>query len=172
MKKMVISAIILATALVVGSAQTGHADGRRSGGRSFGSRSHGAVVPHRPFIRKDFGRHGVVGAHRPFFHSGFRHHPGFRTSVFIGPSLFWGPTWWGPAYPAYVEPPLVIQEAPPAYTQQPPAEQQPTYWYYCPNPAGYYPYVKQCPPGWLTVVPSTTPPPSASPPGSASPPPY
>ncbi len=37
--------------------------------------------------------------------------------------------------------------------QQPPA-QQPAYWYYCPNPPGYYPYVKECPPGWMTVAPS------------------
>lgn len=26
------------------------------------------------------------------------------------------------------------------------------YWYYCKNPSGYYPYVKQCPSGWMKVV--------------------
>jgi hypothetical protein len=25
------------------------------------------------------------------------------------------------------------------------------YWYYCSNPAGYYPYVTQCNTGWQTV---------------------
>jgi Spy/CpxP family protein refolding chaperone len=28
------------------------------------------------------------------------------------------------------------------------------YWYYCPNPAGYYPDVQTCPEGWLQVVPN------------------
>ena len=28
------------------------------------------------------------------------------------------------------------------------------YWYYCPNPAGYYPDVQTCPDGWLQVVPN------------------
>ena len=26
-------------------------------------------------------------------------------------------------------------------------------WYYCQNPAGYYPSVPQCPSGWLQVAP-------------------
>lgn len=42
---------------------------------------------------------------------------------------------------------------PPVYEQQPP---QP-YWYYCQNPGGYYPYVQQCPNGWLQVVPDARP---------------
>ena len=33
----------------------------------------------------------------------------------------------------------------------------PSYWYYCENPAGYYPYVSQCPGGWLPVVPRARP---------------
>jgi hypothetical protein len=37
--------------------------------------------------------------------------------------------------------------------QPEPSPQQPYYWYYCPNPAGYYPYIQVCPPGWMTVVP-------------------
>ena len=35
-------------------------------------------------------------------------------------------------------PPVVIQQAPP------PPPNQPTMWYYCDNPAGYYPYVQTC----------------------------
>jgi hypothetical protein len=31
----------------------------------------------------------------------------------------------------------------------------PGYWYYCQEPAGYYPYVQQCPTEWLTVLPQT-----------------
>lgn len=49
----------------------------------------------------------------------------------------------------YGYPPAVYiqrQEAPP---QQKPAN----YWYYCRNPEGYYPYVKQCAEGWIPVPP-------------------
>jgi hypothetical protein len=48
---------------------------------------------------------------------------------------------------------MVVQQAPPAYTQQgQPAE--PYYWYYCEGAQAYYPYVQQCPAGWMKVVPT------------------
>ena len=47
--------------------------------------------------------------------------------------------------------------APPAYNE-PEEQQQSSYWYYCQNPQGYYPYIRSCPGGWLTVVPNATPP--------------
>jgi len=60
------------------------------------------------------------------------------------------------AYP-YVPPPVVAQPVPQTYIQQTP---QPTgeleaesYWYYCAESRGYYPYVGECPEGWMTVVP-------------------
>jgi hypothetical protein len=88
---------------------------------------------------------------------GFRGHGGFHTRIFIGPGFWWGsPAWWGPPYPYYYSaPPVVVQQEPPTYVQQQPPE-QPAYWHYCPNPAGYYPNVKECPPGWMTVVPQPT----------------
>lgn len=80
----------------------------------------------------------------------------FRGGVWIGP---WGP-WWGPPYypyyPYYPEPP--VQEQPPVYVQPPAqSEEEQYYWYYCTNPQGYYPYVKECPNGWMKVVPSPVP---------------
>jgi hypothetical protein len=36
-------------------------------------------------------------------------------------------------------------------------QQQTGYWYYCTDPAGYYPYIKSCPQGWMQVVPSGPP---------------
>jgi hypothetical protein len=33
-----------------------------------------------------------------------------------------------------------------------------SYWYYCQKPQGYYPYVQECPTGWMKVVPSPPPP--------------
>jgi len=72
----------------------------------------------------------------------------------IGIPLWLGPGWWGPPYPYPAAPPVIIQQ-PPVYVPAPPA---PVYWYYCPNPQGYYPYIQQCPPGWMQVVPPNTPP--------------
>ena len=54
-----------------------------------------------------------------------------------------GPTWYfypAPIYPypnPYV-PPVIVQP-------------QPNYWYYCNNPAGYYPYVADCLVPWQPV---------------------
>ncbi len=90
-------------------------------------------------------------------------HGGFSTHVFIG-APFWGPPLWvGPYwYPpyAYAPPPVVIREEPQVYVQQqpPPPAAQESYWYYCADAKAYYPYVQQCPGGWLKVVPQTTPP--------------
>ena len=54
--------------------------------------------------------------------------------------------------PAYsYAPPVVTDPAPQAYVQRP---QAPAYWYYCAEAGAYYPYVQQCPSGWLTVVPT------------------
>ncbi|HEY3916868.1 MAG TPA: hypothetical protein VGL83_03705 [Stellaceae bacterium] len=54
-------------------------------------------------------------------------------------------------YPAPVYPypnPLV----PPLAVAPPPAPvPNAAYWYYCPNPAGYYPYVPACPTPWQPV---------------------
>jgi hypothetical protein len=59
-------------------------------------------------------------------------------------------------YPYYpYNAPIVQQQPTEIYVQ--PAPQLPVeahYWYYCRNPEGYYPYVKQCPEGWMRVVPS------------------
>jgi len=56
--------------------------------------------------------------------------------------------------PVVVQPPVIVQPPPPVYTQQPPSD--PNYWYYCENPRGYYPYIKECPGGWMKVVPQPT----------------
>ena len=82
--------------------------------------------------------HGVGGRHDDHrFHGG---HGGF---------LFFYP---GPIYPYpyydsyYMSPPLY--EAP----------QVPGSWYYCDDPPGYYPYVKECRTPWNAVAPGDAPP--------------
>jgi hypothetical protein len=46
----------------------------------------------------------------------------------------------------------------PVFVQPVPTQEKQYYWYYCRHPEGYYPYVKQCPEGWMKVVPNPTPP--------------
>jgi hypothetical protein len=53
-------------------------------------------------------------------------------------------------YPDPYVPPVVVAPAP-APAAPPPSS---GLWYYCPNPAGYYPYVQQCPVPWTPVRPS------------------
>jgi hypothetical protein len=84
------------------------------------------------------------------FHGGFHGGARFRGPVFRGP-VFRGPTFGGgiflgvpfagfvapyPAYPGYAYPGY-------AYPQQ--------FAWYCPYPAGYFPYVAQCAVAWQPV---------------------
>ena len=43
-------------------------------------------------------------------------------------------------------------QLPQDYIQEP-AEDPFYYWYYCEDPRGYYPYIPECPGGWITVEP-------------------
>lgn len=110
--------------------------------------------------RVDAGAHGG-GFHGGGFHGHQGFHHGFRGRVVIGGGVFigpgWGPYWdpygypyYSPAYAAAAYPlPMVAEPA--TYVQQ---QGSASYWYYCESARAYYPYVQQCPTGWLTVVPS------------------
>jgi len=90
-----------------------------------------------------------------------RGHVFFRSSIVVPVWPYWGPYYWEP-YPYYppvvVAPPSVyVQPAPqvqlaPQTPSQPPAAS--SFWYYCEDPQGYYPYVQQCPGGWQPVAPT------------------
>jgi hypothetical protein len=56
----------------------------------------------------------------------------------------------GEAVPRLVE--GEVAESAPAPQAVP---QQPSYWYYCTEPAGYYPYVNTCSRPWIAVQPAT-----------------
>jgi hypothetical protein len=98
----------------------------------------------------DRGRHG--------FHHGFHGPRGF-----FGPRVFVGPRFYGPGfypygyaypYPYYDYPPPVVVTPPPTeYVQRAPSPPVSGYWYYCQDPAGYYPTVAACPGGWIQVAP-------------------
>jgi len=158
MRMGLVTAILLMTAvLLLGPAGPGVAGERAAGHRG----GHGAIQG------RTGGHQGLRGSgvapHRRFVQGHFRGHSGVRTRVFIGSGFWWGAPWWwgGPAYPYYAYPPAVVQEAPPVYTQQAPEPPPPAYWYYCQDPQGYHPYIKECPGGWLTVVPPSNAPPQA-----------
>jgi hypothetical protein len=57
-------------------------------------------------------------------------------------------------FPTYVPPAIVVQQPPPVPAGQPPSQS----WYYCDNPAGYYPYVAACEGPWREVPAAPTPP--------------
>ncbi len=151
MRKKIIPAVLLMTALLFGASSPALA--RR--GENF--HGHGGA------------RHAWGGRHGGrVFHG----HGGGDGGVVIGPDIWWGaPWWWGPAYPDYASPyyapPVASPPPPPVYFQQEPAP-PPIYWYYCPDSRAYYPYVKKCPSGWLTVVPPTTAPPTSPSPSPTS----
>ena len=87
--------------------------------------------------------------------------PGYYPRPYYYPPYYYSPYYASPYYypPAVVtvpaEPPVYIERGEVAE----PAPQASASWYYCADPQGYYPYVKQCPGGWQAVapLPSTTP---------------
>lgn len=84
-----------------------------------------------------------------------------------------GPGWWGPpygyGYPYYPAPPVVIQQEPQEYINQSAPQPEQQYWYYCAESKGYYPYVKNCPGGWMKVVPTPAQPAATLPPAQGTP---
>jgi hypothetical protein len=84
------------------------------------------------------------------------HFRGPRVGIVIGAPLGW-PWYYPPPY-YYYPPAVAAPSAPPVYVEREPAPAQPQSqpnndWYYCSNPDGYYPYIKQCPGGWQRVAP-------------------
>jgi hypothetical protein len=101
--------------------------------------------------------HSFRGGHGRFEHFDHFHHRFGGPRVFIGPRLFIGPDpfWYPYPYPYYAAPPVVVEPEPQVYVEPPPVPPAQSYWYYCEAPKGYYPYVAQCPGGWIQVVPRT-----------------
>jgi hypothetical protein len=91
-----------------------------------------------------------------YYHGG----PRVGVGVVIGGPGYWRypDPYYYPPY-AYPYPPVVVTPAqPPVYIEQQQAQPQaPSDWFYCRNPEGYYPYVKQCPGGWQRVAPQPPP---------------
>jgi hypothetical protein len=154
-------AILLACSLS-GFTQRSHPQGASPHGSfshgsfSRGSSQHGSYG-HGSYGHGSYG-HGSYG-HGSYGHGSYGHGSNFFFSggVWLGP-WWWDPWWWGPSYPYYypdyTSPPVVIQQSPTEYIQREPTTEEPYYWYFCPKPEGYYPYVNKCPSGWMKVVPA------------------
>lgn len=147
------------------SATAGWADRGGHYGGHYGGHSHSG---HWPGPGLAFGL-GVLGGYglgyygrAPSYSPYYRYGPPYGYAPYSYPAYGFTP-WYGYT-PGYVYPPaapvVVTPAQPPVYIQQPPVAQQSqpqppatSYWYYCRNPEGYYPYVKNCPEGWLQVAP-------------------
>jgi hypothetical protein len=102
--------------------------------------------------------HVWFGGHWEGERAGYRYVP--AAWVLVGGEWVFNAAYWQPYAPAViVQPaPIVVQQAP-TYVQQPQAQSappglDPRFWYYCQNPAGYYPYVQSCPVAWQPVTPT------------------
>ncbi|MCC6609457.1 MAG: hypothetical protein IT515_07255 [Burkholderiales bacterium] len=116
---------------------------------------------------------GHVYGHGYGYRYGYGHgHTSAHFGFYLGGPAWWGPGYYYPApyyYPPYsypyypYYPPVVTAPAsPPVYiergaVQAAPSQDTTNWWYYCTNPQGYYPYVKQCPGGWQRVAPQPPP---------------
>lgn len=97
---------------------------------------------------------------------GWHGHPRGHVGIYFG-----GPVWRAPApfygYDPYYYGPrtIIIEREPPVYIQRQPvysaapaapvAAPSAQVWFYCPDPAGYYPHVQQCAQPWVSVDPGT-----------------
>ena len=95
----------------------------------------------------------LANAPNAFAH-GFEHrgHFGPEFGFYFGDPFFYG----GSRYyaPYNYGPPVVVQQSPPVYIERQTAA---NLWYYCRQPAGYYPYVPSCNQAWIPVDPSSVP---------------
>jgi hypothetical protein len=128
---------------VSGARASPQAGGHQAGDRRFEYRG-------QTFARltPEFRTHWGEGEWRHAWHNGHYGWWWFLDGLwyFYEEPIYPYPTFIGPAY----EEDLVAPPPPPVAA-----------WYYCSDPAGYYPYVQACPTGWRTV-PATPP---AVPPG-------
>lgn len=133
------------------TAWAGHGGGFSGGHAGMGSGGRGGFGG---------GKGGYRGGYGHGYGRGYGYYGGFYGGVYFDPWLFGYPWGYEAAYPDVVVMPGSTQ----TYIEQGTLPQQSgvpqavrsSDWYYCQNPAGYYPYVKTCSNGWQRV-PSTPP---------------
>jgi hypothetical protein len=152
MSACLIAVALLLIAAAPGEAREGRSGGSRGGHGGSGGGSHfrGGPGHFRGGPGHFRGGHGGHGWH------GHHHHRWHGPRVFVGVGPWWPSPWWYyPSYPYYVysAPPVVVQQPAPVYVEQsapaPPPVQQ--YWYYCTSAQAYYPSAPSCPEEWVKV---------------------
>jgi hypothetical protein len=155
MKKLTVFILAAALAVFVGSwpgqmeqvaYAAPHGGGGHGGGHGGGGHGGGR------------GAGGFVGGG----HHGGGHHGGGHFGVWVGPGWGWDPFFYPYypyyPYPYYNTPTVVVPQQPEEYVMPESQPEETSYWYFCKDPKGYYPYVKSCPGGWMKVVPAPAPP--------------
>jgi len=143
----------------------GHGGGSMGGGGGHGGSSMGGGGGYRGG-GGSYG-HGGYG-HGGHYYGGYRYYyPGF--GFYFGFPYYWGVgypyyyPYYSAAYPVYYPYATTDQGVEGVYSQRAPAYSSPQsvpsnqYWYYCTDPAGYYPYVQNCSKAWMQVVPQADP---------------
>lgn len=138
--------VIMLICIITSNNVWAHGGGGHGGGGHFGG---GGQFGGGHFGGGHFGgHHGGWGFSRGFYGLGF----GFGPGYYGGYYPFYGGYGGYYGYPPVVTVPAI----PPVYIQQSPSvaqQYQSGYWYYCSNPEGYYPYIKECLTSWQQVEP-------------------
>jgi hypothetical protein len=161
MKRIIGGIVVVAVALLLLSPLVSQAGGARgqSGVHVGSGARHGYQGGYHGGYQGGY-HGGYHGGYRGGYYGGYYGHryPGYWGPWYWGPRLWIGSgLWWGAPYYSYPSPPAAVQQ-PPIYVEPAPPPEEPQYWYYCQDAQGYYPYVQQCPKGWMKVVPQTQPP--------------
>lgn len=88
-----------------------------------------------------------------------RHGPGWGLPLGLAVGAVLASSYARPYYYPPYYPSTVVVQSPPVYIEQPVAVPQSvvtlpppaSYWYFCRNPQGYYPAVRECGEGWQLV---------------------
>lgn len=81
--------------------------------------------------------------------SALAHGPRGRVGIYVGP--YWSPWMFPP--PWYYQPTIVVPPPEPRVYIERNEAADAAFWHYCRSLRGYYPYVRECPEGWLQVFP-------------------
>jgi hypothetical protein len=108
--------------------------------------------------RRVYGRVGVYVGPGPYWGPGYPRPYYYPRAFYPGPyypgPYLYGDPFYSPAPVVVVPPPepqVYIEQSTGAVDQARTPEQG--YWYFCRGSNRYYPYVKECPGGWQTVLP-------------------
>jgi hypothetical protein len=94
---------------------------------------------------------GHSGSHHGHHHGSHQSHSSGSGAFFYGSYFAFPAYWYADAYP-------YLPSQPVYYIERSEEElRSSSLWYYCESEAAYYPYVAQCPAGWIQVEPFTLP---------------